>query len=176
MVVPWTGAQTVTTSDGVTWTLNNLAALTSVDGAYELTLSPGVDDIQSFPGNPLLVGDVETWDQDFTVPTVTVSEVIPSPAFDGINTIDLLFSEQVSNLDIDDLLLTRGGLVVPLTASQTLTTSDNQTYTLGNLLSLTDLPGAYELSLPAIGSGVVDAAGNLLSVGSFGAWRVLLRG
>ena len=86
-----------------------------------------------------------------------------------------MFSEVVSGLELADLQLTRGGLVVPLTAAQTLTTSDDQTYTLGNLLSLTNLPGKYELNLQAIGSGVADAAGSALSAGTFEAWRVLLR-
>ena len=83
--VAWDGSQTVTTSDGVTWTLNKLAPLTSVDGVYELTLSPGVDDIQVFPGNPLLVGDTESWTQDFTLPDASDprggSPPMPSTAF-----------------------------------------------------------------------------------------------
>ena len=173
LLVPWTGIQTVTTSDGITWALNNLDELTSVDGDYELTLSPGVDDIQSFPDNPLLVGDSETWTQDFTVPTLSITEV--EPDFVGNDFLDIVFSEVVSYFDIADLVLTRGGLVVPLTASQTLTTSDNQTYTLGNLLGLTNIPGKYELSLPAIGSGIDDAAGNLLPVGNYRTWEVLLK-
>jgi hypothetical protein len=172
----WTAAQSVTTSDGITWTLNNLSPLTSTDGDYTLTLDPGANLVQAFPGNPLLVGDNESWLFDSTRPTVTISDVTPNAAFGPTNSVDIVFSEPVTGVDLSDLVLTRRGFIVPLTGSQTLTTVDNQTWTLTNLAPLTTEPGKYELSLRAVGSGIQDAAANNLTVGNFGTWRVLIPG
>ena len=47
-----------------------------------------------------------------------------------------------------------------LASSQTLTTSDNKTFTLNNLTSLTTAVGTYTLTFTAAGSGVTDAVGN----------------
>ena len=108
-------------------------------------------------------------------PNVAFASPAPSSAFDGIDTVQFLFAEPVFGFDTSDLLLTRGGLEIPLSAAQTLTTGDNQTFTLGNLLSLNTTPGHYELSLLAQDSGIQDAAANPLPLGTFKNWRVLLR-
>lgn len=175
-LVDWQAAQAVTTTDGVSWTLQNLSTLTSLAGDYQLTLDPGGGDIQVFPGNELLVGDSEAWLYDPDVPTVWMTEVVPNRSFSANDTVEIVFSEPVFNFDVGDLVLRRRGMVVPLTAAQTLSTSDNITWTLSNLSPLTVVPGKYELSLPAVGSGVEDAAANPLLVGTFTTWRRNLPG
>jgi hypothetical protein len=174
--IDWTDAQTVTTTNGITWRLNNLAALTANDGNYVLTFDPGANLVQAFPGNPVVVGDSESWQVDATPPTVTITPVVPNASFGPTNTISIVFSEPVSGPDKGDLVLTHRGVVVPLTAAQLLTTTDNQTWTLTNLAPLTGQPGKYELSLQAVGSGIDDAAANSLTVGAFTTWRVLIPG
>lgn len=175
VVVNWTKAQQVSTTDGVTWNVTNLADLTSVDGSYSFALDPSDGDIQVFPGNPLLDGDSIAWTLDTIAPSVAFAIPAPSAAYDGLASVTFAFDEPVSGLDKSDLLLTRGGLEIPLTAAQTLTTSDNQTFTLGNLLTLNTVQGHYELSLLAKNSNVQDIAANLLPQGTFKRWRVLLR-
>ncbi len=176
MPIDWTDAQSVTTTDGVTWRVNNLTPLTATNGSYTLTLDPVANVIQAFPGNPLVVGDSEAWLIDVTGPTVTISGVTPNAAFDPTNSVEIVFSEPVSGFDKSELVLTRRGFVVPLTGAQTLTTVDNQTWMLSNLAPLTSVPGKYELSLRAAGSGIQDAATNSLQVGTFETWRVLIPG
>ena len=70
-------------------------------------------------------------------------------------------SEPVTGFDLADLRLFRdGGPNNLLSAAQTLTTTDNITWTLGNLAGLTTPDGRYTLALPAAGSGIVDAVGS----------------
>ena len=57
-----------------------------------------------------------------------------------------------------------------LTTSQTLTTTDNRNWTLGNLAGLTATAGAYTLTLVALGSTITDAYGNPLSTNASGTW------
>ena len=59
-------------------------------------------------------------------------------------------------------MFSRDGEPNLLTSSQTVATSDNITWTLGNLSLLSDAPGDYELLLNAVGSGITDIAGNAL--------------
>ncbi len=55
-----TGLQTPTTSDQITWTLDNLAGVTSYAGRYVLTLG-GIGSISDTVGNPLVAGDSTSW-------------------------------------------------------------------------------------------------------------------
>ena len=55
----------------------------------------------------------------------------------------------------------------------TLTTSDQQNWTLGNLAAMTSPVGIYQLTLTAAGSGITDLAGNPLTVGGSITWRTV---
>ena len=68
--------------------LNNTSPLTSPDGAYSLTLNPGTNLVEAFPGNPLVVGASESWVHDATSPTVVVSDVTPNTSFDPTNSVE----------------------------------------------------------------------------------------
>ena len=87
-----------------------------------------------------------------------------------------MFVDPVSGFDKADLKLTRNGTNVALTAA-TLTTTDNITWTLGNLSGLTgtavgNATTTYALTLTAAGSGITDAAGNALAADASDAWML----
>ncbi|HZN66573.1 MAG TPA: Ig-like domain-containing protein, partial [Tepidisphaeraceae bacterium] len=154
-----TASQTLATSDGGrTWTLGNLAGLTGTGGGYALTLTaPG--GIADAAGNPLAAGATDTWVTDTAAPTTDVVDVTPDPRNSAVNTITIVFSEPVINFALNRMILRRDATEVPLTASQTLTTTDNATWTLGNLAGLTAADGTYVLAVP---SGIItDATGNV---------------
>src|SRR5205085_10702827 len=51
-------------------------------------------------------------------------------------------------------------------------TTDDVTWTLGNLSSLTETPGTYTLALIAAGSGITDTDGNPLTENVTDTWRM----
>jgi autotransporter-associated beta strand protein len=108
---------------------------------------------------------------DASPPTVTM----PSLALRNtpLNSLSFAFSEPVSGFSVQNLQLTLNGISLPLDGA-TLTTSDNQNWTLGNLSSLTGAPGTYNLTVSAAGWGVVDAGGNTLSTNTSDAWIMAL--
>ena len=73
--------------------------------------------------------------------TATIAPVVPNPSSASVSSVTITFSEPVSGFDLTDLQLTTAAGANLLTADQTLTTSDNQTWTLGNLDGLTDPAG-----------------------------------
>jgi hypothetical protein len=107
---------------------------------------------------------------------VTIAAVSPDPRTTAINEITLTAGERVTGFELSDLILTRNGGPNLLTAAQTLTTTDNITFTLGNLAGLTAEPGDYVLALVSAGSGITDGVGNPLAAGASDAWRTVLVG
>ena len=67
------------------------------------------------------------------------------------------------------LALTLDGKTVPLNGV-TLATTDQVTWTVAGLAPLTGASGHYALTLTAAGSGIRDAAGNLISTDSGTSW------
>ncbi len=96
----------------------------------------------------------------FVAPVGTFTPVSPNPSVLPINQIQLVFSEVVTGLTRSALSLTRNGGGNLVTTSQTLSTTDNRNFTLGNLSSLTSPLGNYVVSFTTAGSGVIDASGN----------------
>jgi len=145
------------------------------EGEYTVTLK-GSSTITDTAGNPLGGGTdwVEHFTIDTAVPTADVVDVTPDPRTSAVESINVVFSEAVYGLDWTDLTLSRNGVVVPLSASQDPTTTDNITWTLGNLTTLTGLLGGaptnYVLTLTAAGSGITDTAGNALAANASDAW------
>ena len=107
---------------------------------------------------------------DTTPPTADIADVTPDPRSTSVDAIRIEFSEPVSGLDLGDLSLTRDGGGNLLTASQTLTTSDNITWQLGNSAGLTGIAGSYAVQLSSSGSSVTDLAGNPLAADASDAW------
>jgi hypothetical protein len=102
---------------------------------------------------------------DETPPTASIVPVNPNPRTAPVSQIQIVFNEPVSGLSLGNFSLTSGGGPNLLTSSQTLTTSDNITYTLGNLAPVTGTIGTYSLGLSASAT-VTDSAGGYLASGS----------
>ena len=156
------GSATLTSADGIEWTLGDLAGLTASQGAYVLTLPATGSGIADAAGNALASSASESWTVDTTAPTVSITPVSPDPRNTSVSSITIEFSEAVSGLDLEDLVLSRDGQPDLLTAAQTLSSADGITWTLGNLANLTSVSGACDLALKAAGSGIVDTAANAL--------------
>jgi hypothetical protein len=166
----FTGAETLTTSDHVTWTLSGLPTQSRLDVPYTLTLLGSGSNIQD-AGDNEPAGDVAvTWTVHVTPPTATLPNVTPSFRHTPVGQLQIVFDEWVDGLDLADLRLTRDGGDNLLTGSQSLTTSDHVTWTLGGLDALTALSGNYTFTLVAAASGIADAAANLLTAGASTSW------
>ena len=83
----------------------------------------------------------------------------------------IVFDEAVSGMSLADLSLSFDGGPNLLTSAQTLTTSDNKSFTLNNLASLTASDGTYTLSVAA-NSGITDQNGFSLLVGALTTFTV----
>src|SRR5207244_1247622 len=121
-------------------------------------------------GNAMTATATEQFTVDLEGPTATVTAVTPDPRNTAVNTVTIVFSEPVSGFDLADLRLTRNGGANLLTGSQTLATTDNVTWTLGNLEGLTFTGGSYALAVVASGSGVKDRAGNAMAANATETW------
>jgi len=162
-----TGAQTLTTSDNITWTLGNLAELNSAEGLYVLSFKGGSLGVVDAAGN-VLAGPLpsEQWrvTADLTPPTGDIVNVAPDPRTTAVDSLTIVFSKAVAGFQKSDLILDRSfdGLGSLIGAAQTLTTTDNITWTLGNLGPITGLDGDYTVYLRS-DSGITDLFGNPLS-------------
>jgi hypothetical protein len=107
---------------------------------------------------------------DLTPPTAAFASVIPDPRSDAVSSISLGFSEPVMRLDLADLQLIRDGNSVGLGGASLSTGDGGMTWTVSNLAALTGDVGSYTLALTAAGSGIVDAAGNLLAGDASESW------
>ncbi|RMF68883.1 MAG: hypothetical protein D6742_03930 [Cyanobacteria bacterium J069] len=107
---------------------------------------------------------------DKTAPTADIVDVTPDPRPGvAVDTITIRFSEVVSNVDVTDLLLSREGASVPMAAA-TLSTIDNQTFTLRGLKFSTGRAGSYQLTLDV--NDITDLAGNPLSQRALDTWQM----
>ena len=163
-------SQSLTTTDGSTYTLENLDELTAMSGVYELSLGAIETSIGDLAGNGLLAGGIDVWTTDTAPLTVDIIDVMPDPRATSVSEIAIVFSEEVTGFDLADLTLTLDGGTNLLSGSQTLATTDNVTFTLGNLAGLTDVSGAYVLTLTAAGSGITDSLGNALTADASDSW------
>ncbi|MCC6124661.1 MAG: right-handed parallel beta-helix repeat-containing protein [Pirellulales bacterium] len=164
-----TGAESLSSVDGIHWKLGNLSALTAAAGNYTLTLNAAGAGIVDAAGNPLALGTAESWTVDLAPPTVAITPVAPNPRQTPLGQIQIVFNEAVTGPTLAHLSLTRNGGGNLLTAAQTLSTSDNVNWTLGNLSGLTNLGGNYVLTLTAA-TAIKDLAGNPLPSGAVENW------
>jgi fibronectin type 3 domain-containing protein len=96
----------------------------------------------------------------FVIPAATIPAPVPNPTLNSVPSLQIVFNEAVSGFSQSSLSLSLNNGPNLLTSSQTLTTSDNKTFTLNNLSSLTSTAGTYVLKFAAAGSGVVDSVNN----------------
>ncbi|HEV8605306.1 MAG TPA: lamin tail domain-containing protein [Tepidisphaeraceae bacterium] len=98
---------------------------------------------------------------DTNPPLADIVDVTPDPRTTAVPSIIINFTEPVLNFDLSDLVLTRNGGTNLLTDQQTLATSNNTSFTLGNLSPITWVEGAYTLTLNS--SNITDLTGHPLT-------------
>ncbi|MCH8045296.1 MAG: tandem-95 repeat protein, partial [Planctomycetes bacterium] len=122
----------------------------------------------------VIVGPSVQWTVDTTMPTVSILPVSPSPRNSRVEDLTIAFNEPIVGFDLSDLILTRDSGDGPQTVSMAqiaqLSTSDNTTFLLGNLSSLTGADGTYQLSLDPVDSLIQDLATNELGGGDQQTW------
>ena len=96
-------------------------------------------------------------------PVATIAPVSPDPRTSPVGSMTISFNKPVNGFDLSDLTLSRDGNATAL-AGATLTTSDNQTFTLNNLSATTDRVGTFTLTLNAAGSGITSQVGNVAMI------------
>ncbi len=154
---------------------NNNGAWTLPDGAIAPPLAGGTYDVLAAASNSGGQAAFDTTQGELTIdtagPTATLGPVVPSTRVTPLGSIPIHFSEPVSGLSLRNLQLTIGGLSAPLLGA-TLTTADNQNWTLGNLSGLTYADGNYQLSLIPADWNMTDSAGTSLSTTATASWTM----
>lgn len=168
-----TGSQTLTTGNNITWTLGNLSGITASSGTYLLTLTASGSGIVDGSANALSGDATETWTTDATVPTATVTPVTADPRTLPVESVQVVFSEAVTGVSAGAFSLSLNGGANLLTGGQSVTTSDNITWTLHGLTAVSGAVGTYLLTLNALGSGIADLAGNALAANATDSWVVV---
>ncbi len=157
----------INNGDG-TWTLSKGEIVSPLAaGTYDV-LAIAVDASGNAAFDPT-VGDLVI---DTTTPTVSITAVTPNLRVSPVASIAIQFSEPVAGFNLGDLQFTLSGVSLPLNAA-TLTTTDQQHWTLGNLAGITSSAGSYQLTLIVAGSGIADLAGNPLLVGASTSWQTV---
>lgn len=103
--------------------------------------------------------------------TADIIDVAPDPRASGASSITIQFSQPVNGFGLEDLVLTRNGVVAPWNANQTLSALDNAIWTLNGLGGITFAAGEYELSL-GVGSGIASFDGQGLLGGASDSFTV----
>jgi ankyrin repeat protein len=98
---------------------------------------------------------------DTTAPTGSITDVSPDPRSTAVDSIEIVFTEAVTGVTIDDFALTRDGANVMPSGAAIAKVSDT-TYRVTGLTAATGVAGDYVLKLNTAGSGIVDLAGNAL--------------
>jgi hypothetical protein len=154
---------------------NNNGAWTLSDGAVSPPLAGGTYDVLAAASNAGGQAAFDSTLNELTIdtagPSATVGPVVPSTRVTPLSSIPIHFSEPISGLSLRNLQLTLGGLSAPL-MSATLTTADNQNWTLGNLSGLTYADGTYQLSVVPADWNVTDSAGTPLTTTAMTSWTM----
>ena len=100
---------------------------------------------------------------DTVAPTIAPIPPVTSPRVDPVQSVNVTFSKPIdpSTFTVDDLMLTRDGMSVPLASPPvtiTPTDSTNTTFTIGGLQNATTPTGTYVLTVN--GAGIQDPVGN----------------
>lgn len=144
----------------------NLSAggLTSAAGNYRLTLLAADSEIVDQADVELGADISVDWVLDNALPTVDVVDIFPDPLPSGTSAgiVNILFTESVTGVGIEDFRLLRNGTPVSLTGVPVIHESAYR-YTL-DLSTLTSIDGSYELRIVSNDSGspIRDLAGNAL--------------
>ncbi|MBN83318.1 MAG: hypothetical protein CMJ70_24560, partial [Planctomycetaceae bacterium] len=178
-VIPMTGVTVVPEGNGTyvqRYTVD-LRDVTDVPGNYSLTFGvPG--GVADEAGNQLAHADpmnpadpVDSWFMeavDTTAPTADILDVDPDPRTTAVEFATVTFTEDVTGVDVGDFSLTRDLVSVDLSSATVVEIAPFR-YAL-DLSGVTDVDGTYSLTLTASGSGIGDAAGNLLGFDVTDVW------
>ena len=155
------------------------AATNNGDGTWSLpqgdisALGTGTYDVVTTGVNTSGVVAFDPTVNELSVNTTSPTVTMTAPTLPPVNSIPILFSEPVENFTLQDLQLTyaSGGPAAsePLEGA-TLTTTNNQNWTLGNLSGLVGAPFTYALTLTGQGSMVTDLSGNPLANNASISW------
>lgn len=162
---------TLTTTDDKTFTLGGLTGITSLAGSYTLTLAAAGSGIVDTSGNAITVGAAASWALDSVSPTASLVPSAPGTTATPVSSVTIAFSKVVTGFDLGDLALALNGVAVSLAAA-TLTSSDNKTFVLGNLLGVTSTSGTYGLTLTAGTAGIADTSGNAMVQSASATWTL----
>ena len=152
---------------GSNYSIGNISGLTNGLGTYVLTLNASGSGITDSAGNSLMANASTTWVLDNVAPTASITGVT-TPTNTAVASININFSESVSNFNLPDMTLTRNGNSVSL-ASATISGSGSS-YQLNGITSANQVDGTYVLTLNASGSGITDAVGNALTANASTTW------
>ena len=148
------------TANPAVFTVTGLAALTGLEGDYVLTVGgAGVTAAGGAAGSGTAT---QSFTVDTTAPAVTgLSAVTPDPRNTPVDTITLTAAPDVSlaSLADADVVLTRGGVAVPLTGLTFTAGANPGEVVIGGLTPFTGAAGAYELTVS--GASLTDLAGNV---------------
>ena len=154
--------------------LTNLSVTT---GTYTLSVvtTDTVTPILDASGNPILVGDSNTWVNQAIDPFAMISDVTPDPRLRAVGVVSVTFSTDVSGVDISDFTLTRDTGADPQPVSlggvQVLQSPAGPFQYLLDLTSVTGADGDYRLTLNSAGSNIVaTATGDPLLSDAFEDW------
>ncbi len=159
--------------DGATEVITD-APITGESISASLTLSDGLHDLRvhvvdaAAGVSPDSLLDVLV---DPIAPTVTIAPIAPNARATPVNDVTITFSKPVYGFTLANLQLTsNSGPNLLLSGSPTLNSTDQVTWTLGNLSSLTGTNGTYALTLSP--GGIEDGAGNALAAGASASFTV----
>jgi len=140
--------------------LSNLTSLTGIDGNYELKVISSNSNITDKAGNALGNNPSIVWSLDSTPPTATFGQ-IASPTQNKVQSLTILFSENVTGLDITDIEAFKDGN--PISLSGVAITGSGKTYQLQDISNLTISAGSYFFQVKNSGNGITDSFGNPLT-------------
>ena len=138
------------------------AGLTDVEGTYRLTLVASDSGIVDRAGIELASDASDIWVLDGTSPTVDIVDITPDPRQTEVGTVNVIFNEGVTGVDIADFVLLKDSVPVDI-SGLTVIQQTALRYTL-DLSSVTTDDATYELRLVTTDGAtpIQDIAGNAL--------------
>ncbi len=164
---------TVSAAGGYSYTINGLAALTSVDGNYTLTVSG--QNLFDVWGNT--VGNASasiSWAKGNAAPVVeSITTVAPNPRNTPVASLLITFSKALNpaTFTLDDLALTLDNGANLIGPDVVITTADNTTFAVSGLGGLTGAEGDYVFTVNA--ATVTDSVGTAGLGASVVAWQMI---
>ncbi|NQV25154.1 MAG: hypothetical protein HQ518_12390, partial [Rhodopirellula sp.] len=138
------------------------AGLTDVEGTYRVTLVASDSGIVDRAGIELASNATDVWILDNTTPTADIVDIAPDPRQTEVGTVNIIFSEGVTGVDINDFVLLKDSVSVDI-SSLIVVQQTSLRYTI-DLSTVTTDDATYELRLVTTDGAtpIQDLAGNPL--------------